>query len=280
MKIIPSIFVLFLLLDTSIAENSQSAMRRGDTHINSIQTSSGSHHQERSLTSIWSFFSFIKGPCLPGHLGEKCREEKKGPGNDAGGNSNNGSNGGDGSNGDLSSATNYDGGDGEGGDGSSSGNNSSSSSTTAGAEASSSGKSKLAAFMNSAEGQVTSIALATLAASVAIAAMYMGSRNRNGNGKKHALKGVLKQRIGLFSRMAGRSKCATCRPESVDTAVLEGNESGVDYRLAWGLALIRLEEIVVVCRPRIGCLRLLHCVWYRLMIRMVHCYDKGRWLNL
>ena len=239
MKIIPSIFVLFLLLDTSIAENSQSAVRRGDTHINSIQTSSGSHHQERSLSSLWSFFSFVKGPCPFGPRGRQCREDKKGSGNDAGGNSNSsGATGGDGSNGDGSSTTDYDGGEGSGGDGSSSGNGgdeytgTSSSSTTAEEGVSSSGKNGIADFFSSTEGKVTSITLATLAASVAIAAMYMGSRNRNGNGKKHALKGVLKQRMGLFSRMAGRSNCATCRPESVDTAVLEGNESAADYRLA------------------------------------------------
>jgi len=242
MKIIISIFALFLLLDTSIAENFQSAVRSGDTHIHSIQTtSSGSHHQERSLSSLWSFFSFLHGP-HPHH--------DAGGGN-GGGNSRSGGgsessdyNNGGGSGGDVSSATSSGGdgsssGNGSGGDESSSGNGSGgdesysgSSSSTAEEGVSSSGKSGIADFFNSTEGKITSITLATLAASVAIAAMYMGSRNRNGNGKKHALKGVLQKRMGLFSRMAGRSNCATCRPESVDSAVLEGNESGADYRLA------------------------------------------------
>jgi hypothetical protein len=236
MKIIPSIFVLFLLLDTSIAENSQSAVRHGDTHIHSIQTSSGSHHQERSLSSLWSFFSFVKGPCPLGPRGKKCREDKKASDNGAGGNSNSGANGGEDSNGEESYATDYDSGEGSGGEGSASGTGDeytdTSSSSTTEEGVSSSGKNGIADFFNSTEGKVTSITLATLAASVAIAAMYMGSRNRNGNGKKHALKGVLKKRMGLFSRLAGRSNCATCRPESVDTAVLEGNESAADYRLA------------------------------------------------
>ena len=72
--------------------------------------------------------------------------------------------------------------------------------------------------------------VSALAASIAIAAMYMGSKNKNNNGPKHGLHGTLKRRMGLFSRMADRTSCATCRSEK---AVIEQDDfTTTDYRLA------------------------------------------------
>jgi hypothetical protein len=72
------------------------------------------------------------------------------------------------------------------------------------------------------------VSAAALAAALAIAAMFMGSKRRRVE-NDHALAGILKTRIGLFERMANRGTCATCRPEELKTAVLD---SETDYRLA------------------------------------------------
>jgi hypothetical protein len=73
--------------------------------------------------------------------------------------------------------------------------------------------------------------------------MFMNYRNKN-QAPKHALHGMIKKRIGLFSRMANRTRCGTCRPERVQEVVLmeEGDmtmdgtgrrgSSATDYRLA------------------------------------------------
>ena len=152
--------------------------------------------------------------CPPGPLGKHCRDHHDDGANGA--NGGNGGNGSDGSNGgsngyyytSSSNAAYYDDGNG-GGNGSGGG---------------SSGN----AFQNaiqSSTGQFALITMAALAASVAIAAMYMSNRNQN-NVDSHPLNGIIKQRIGLFSRMAERTNCATCRPEAAVKHVADGS---LDY---------------------------------------------------
>ena len=79
-------------------------------------------------------------------------------------------------------------------------------------------------------GQLLLITISALAASVAIAAMYMSNRGKgNTRNKKHSLNGILKKRIGLFSRMAERVECGTCRPEVTKDIV---DHDDYRYRLA------------------------------------------------
>jgi len=237
MKSVSRLLAVFLILQTSIAQNNfPSAVRRGDTYIRAIPNSSESHHDHRSLSSFWSFFSFLHGPC---HIGDHKCHSNKGAGNNGGqgGGSGSGSGGtGDNTTGNYDSSSSNSSGSNGNDDGSDNVNGSNASTTdNANASANGSGKSNgIADFFKSTEGKVTSITLAALAASVALGAMYMGSKNRNAGDTKHALSGVLKKRIGLFSRMANRSNCATCRPEFVENAVLEGSDktSSADYRLA------------------------------------------------
>ena len=83
--------------------------------------------------------------------------------------------------------------------------------------------------MQSKHGQIVGGLLGAMAASVAIAAMWMGSKNKHSEKKNHALHGMLKKRMGLFSRMANRGNCATCRPEKFDSQIIE---SDTEYTLA------------------------------------------------
>ena len=164
--------------------------------------------------------------CPPGPIGKKCRENKEVTGSDEGGNSSGGSSGSSGSNGSSGSSASS----GSSGGGSSSVNLSTYDDGSGGSSGNGSGggTSGISKFINSTEGKATSITLAAVAASVAIGAMYMGSKKRNGNGQKHPLHGTLKRRIGMFSRMAQRNNGATCRPE-VDRTVVDGS---TDYQLA------------------------------------------------
>jgi len=246
MKNVSRILAIFLILiNTSISHSSQSAVRRGNTHIRSISDDSGSHQDQRSLSSLWGFFSFIHPPHLKPKSGSNSSSNSgngNGSGSGNGSGNGNGNGNGNGQSNSGSSATSDGSNSGYGYDsgtgyyGYDSGTSNSVTDNSGGSGATTGSKQGVSDFFKSTTGKVSAITLAAVAASVAFVAMFMGSKNRNASEKKHALKGILKQRMGLFSRMANRSNCATCRPESVENAVLEGSESdkspSTDYRLA------------------------------------------------
>ena len=233
MKSTRFISVLLFLAITAVTTEAASAPKRqvrdekthtvGKDNLAEIHTVE-KYDDSRELSSLWGFFAALLH-CPPGPLGKHCHEHHNGggKGGDSSGADGSGSDGSD-YDGSRSANGDYDGYDSSASTSATDGSDGSESNGAAGA---------VAKFFKSTEGKITAVVLACCAASVAIAAMYMGSRRRTDGGPKHALHGMIKKRIGLFSRMANRSKCATCRPESVKSAVLEGsNESSVDYRLA------------------------------------------------
>ncbi|GFH51165.1 predicted protein [Chaetoceros tenuissimus] len=231
------LFVAIAAVTTDAASAPKRQVRDGKTHsivkdqlaeIHTVEK----YDDSRELSSLWGFFAALLH-CPPGPLGKHCHEHHSGGGKGGDGSGADGS-GSDGSDGSDGSGSDYDGGRSANGDYDGY-DSSASTSATDGSDGSGTNGAAgaVAKFFKSTEGKITAVVLACCAASVAIAAMYMGSRRRTGGGPKHALHGMIKKRIGLFSRMANRSKCGTCRPESVKSAVLEGsNESSVDYRLA------------------------------------------------
>lgn len=204
------------------AKNSNSAMSI-QTMRTSPSTASSSSPYSRKL-NIWNLFSFvgeaackIKGPLRPKHCHDHEGDGSGGGGSGSGSGSSS-SSGGSGSGGTTtSSATDGSNGgtgsDGNGGSGSGNGGNAAS---------------KIGKFMQSQHGQVLGGILGAMAASVAIAAMWMGSKNKRSE-KKHNLHGMLKKRMSSFSRMANRGNCATCRPEKLDSQIIE---SDTEYTLA------------------------------------------------
>ena len=152
------------------------------------------------------------GHCLKGPLGNHCRKEHAGAGDGGSGGGGGGSSGGGGG----GSSGGGGGGSGGGGGGSGGGGgNSGTSASNSGGGGGGGGSSGGAAsrIFSSTEGRIGLISAAAAAASIAIAALFMENRKRNINGPKHPLHGMIKKRVTLFSRMADRRSCATCRPE-------------------------------------------------------------------
>ncbi len=169
--------------------------------------------------------------CPPGPLGHRkgCHKgggtstSDSGSGENGNGNGDGDGNGDDYGNGDEGSGSNYQ--SANVADGSYTNNNSTTSE-----------KNALQSFFTSRYGHITLIVISALAASIAIAAMYMNHRNRNSNNTiatdnaNHPLSGVLSKRIGLFQRLADRTYCGSggCRPEAmvVEDQVVMGNSNG------------------------------------------------------
>ena len=223
--------LLALLLLPATAQNSNGVLRNlhGDNQIQNTQ----SHPSDSSRNlGIWNFFSFVGGGHCPiGPLGKHCRENGDEGGSGSGGSggssgSSGGSSGGNSSGGNSSSGSDYDGNNVNGANG---GNGGGGNNGGGGGGGNGNGVAgAIANFVNSTTGKVMLSVGAAFAASIAIAAMYMGSKRRRAK-DAHALSGILKKRIGLFERMASRGNCATCRPEELKEAVIE---SETDYRLA------------------------------------------------
>ena len=158
--------------------------------------------------------------CPPGPLGKHCREHHDDHAGKTGGDNRSG----DGTT--ASASTSSDSSGTYSGDSSTSANSSNYNGNDDGSGANGN-DGGFKAFMTSSIGQIALITIAAVAASIAIAAMYISNRP-NGNQKKHPLNGIIKKRVGLFSRMAERTNCATCRPEKLDDQVVTQG----DYRLA------------------------------------------------
>lgn len=210
---------------------------------------------DRHLTGLWNVITFIHehAPCLPGPMGHHCHNHddhggKGGGGNDAGGgsgngNGNGGNNGGDGSgngsgnggggngNGNGNSANGANGAEGNngkwwnGGGGDENGGDGNGGDGSGGVTGAVSG---IASALSSTTGKIGIMTMATVAASVAIAAMIFGNR-RTAVAPSHPLTGMIKKRIGLFSNLAERTSGASTRPEIVQS---KGTPSNGDYQLA------------------------------------------------
>ena len=85
----------------------------------------------------------------------------------------------------------------------------------------------LAGALSTTTGKIGIMTMATVAASVAIAAMMFGNR-RAAVAPPHPLHGMIKKRIGLFSNLAERNSGATTRPEASSSDA----ESTGEYQLA------------------------------------------------
>mmetsp|Transcript_12876 Transcript_12876/g.18786 ORF Transcript_12876/g.18786 Transcript_12876/m.18786 type:complete len:249 (+) Transcript_12876:73-819(+) len=217
-----------------ISQPEKSAKVRND--FGTIHEISNDRNQGRNLSVLSSFFQFVTAHhCMPGPLGDRCRKSNSEGGGGGSGSSGSTSGGstvsksvyydGSGGGGSTSSASvYYDGSGGSSGGGGGGGNSANNS------EGGGGGGSGGTSFST---GNALAIGGIVVAASVAIAAMYMGSRKRNADKRSHPLHGTLKKRMGMFGRLAQRSNCATCRPEDVKSAIVEnGDVSGADYRLA------------------------------------------------
>jgi len=184
------------------------------------ETSRDGENATRELSFLSSFFQAVVHGCPPGPLGHDCRlHHAANSGGSGGGGGSGGSGGSSSSSGGDSSSS--------GGDGSwaaSTGSDGSDSSNAS--NGGSNGHNKVATNNALIVGMVG-------AASVAVAALYMGTRKRDVVEQVHPLHGTLKKRMGLFSRLAERSACATCRPEDINKAISEENDlSSADYRMA------------------------------------------------
>ncbi len=177
---------------------------------------------------ICFFFKVLhEHPCPPGPLGKHCREHHDahaGGASAGGGGASGGGGGASGSNGNnANSANSSNSSDDNSGASGSSGSSSNSNYNTVGDD----GANSSTDYLGTPAGTTTLLAFAAVAASVAIAAMYIAMRP-NAKDKKHPLNGIIKKRVGLFSRIADRTNCATCRPEAVEDQVTTKG----DYRLA------------------------------------------------
>jgi len=192
------IFIVTLFLSLSLGIFANESLHQDHLHADIASSSESTKNRKLSTWSL--FLQLLHDHCPPGPLGKMCH----GPLHHDEGNS-------DGAN----SAATSDGADGD--------------STSSGGSAAERISNQASVFFHSGTGQLLLITLSALAASVAIAAMYMSKRSNSSNNEaKHPLNGIIKKRIGLFSRMAKRNTCATTRPEMDD----DKQRRGGDYSLA------------------------------------------------